>query len=880
VRRWLRRLLGRSTGQHGDEALRQEIDAHLALLADEYERRGLSPTEAQDAARRAFGGVEKTVASYREQRRLPILDTIAQDVRFACRVLIRDRGFAATAILVLAVGIGVNNMMFTLIYGSTLRGLPIEQPSRVLHVSTFDQRFPDRALSYPEFDDLRRDARSFSGLAAFVNTPVAVGDERRAPERFDGTFLTANAFAVAGTAPAVGRGLTAEDDRPGAPPVVVLGARAWLGRYGGDPSVLGRTILVNGAPATVVGVMPDPSRFPSTAEAWLPLSQMPGLAMEKRDARTLRVFGRLRDDVSIADARAEVEAIVERAAREHPESSEGLKARVVPIHDRFFGSATQPTWLAFITASVLIVVVSCANTANLLLSRSVLRAREIAIRGSLGASRRRIVGQLLIESAVLAALGGTLGLAVSLGAAGVFRSTIPERSMPYWFDYTMDAKVFGALVVVSFLSVLVFGLVPALQASKADVNRVLKDGGRSGIRAGGTRRLTAVFLTAEIALTVILLAQAVVSARNDGNELASDALLETTELLTASVSLPVAQYPTPGQRHDFYTRVIAQVAAIPGVTSASMTSALPRQGSTPQSLDIEGEARAPGEKAPTVATVSIGSRYLETLGIPLQRGRAFNPDDGLPGREYVIVSQRFADTYFAGADPLGRRIRLAMANAPAATQVPHAIIGVTSNVRQQSVPGAEAIVYLPAAGAPPSVASLVVRSSLDAGGLTQSLRAAVMRVNPNLPLYRVMTLAAAIRETQWAGRVSYGLITMLTAIALGLSIAGLYAVTMYAVGQRTQEIGLRMALGARPGEIRRLILRHTCLQVGLGLVLGLAGSIAWDAAFSSGRVELKLVNPDVLIPIAALLAGATVAACLIPVRRATRVDPVDALRQS
>jgi predicted permease len=805
------------------------------------------------------------------------VDTPSQDLRFACRVLVRDRSFAATAVLVLAIGIGVNNMMFAMIYSSTtLRGLPIERPDRVLEISTFDQRFPNRALSYPEFDDLRRGVRLFAALAAFASAPLAVADEGRTPERFDGTYLTGNAFSLVGTAPSMGRGFIADDDRPGAVPVAILGNQAWRVRYGGDLSILGRTIFIDGQPVTVIGVMPEPSGFPSTAQVWLPLSRLPGFDMEKRDARMLRVFGRLRAEASEGDARAEVESIVARGAREHPESSAGLQARVVPINTRFFGSPLQPTWMAFITASLLIVVVSSANAANLVLSRSVQRAREIAIRASLGAGRRRIVIDLLIESLLLAAVGGTVGFGVSLGGIRLVTSVIPEGATPYWLDYSMDGVVFAALVVISFLTVAIFGLVPALHASKIDVNRVLRDGARgSTIR---TRRWTFAFLAAEIALTVVLLAQAVVSAQNDGNELASDSLVNSTGILTASVSLPRSRYATPQQRNDFYVRTLERLSAIPGVGAVAVATSLPRYGSLPQSLDVEGAVRAAGERGPSVSTVRISPAYFDLFGVPIQRGRAFDSSDGSPGREHVIINQRFAATYFPGAEPLAKRVRLALPNAPASDVAWHTIVGVAADIRQQSIPGAEAIVYLPIAGAAPPNASLLLRSSLDSTGLTQALREATAGIDPNLPLYRVFTMQQALREVQWPGVVSYRLINSLTIIALALSIAGLYAVTMYTVGQRTQEFGVRMALGAQPRAIRGLVLRGACAQVAVGLLLGLAGTVAFNAAFYTGPVARPL-GVTVLLPVALLLAMATFIACLVPVRRATRLDPITALRQ-
>jgi putative ABC transport system permease protein len=798
-------------------------------------------------------------------------------LRFACRVLTRDRSFTATAVLVLAIGIGVNNMMFAMIYSSTtLRGLPIERPDRVLEIFTFDQRFPNRALSYPEFDDLGRGVRQFVGLAAFASAPLAVADEGRTPERFDATYLSDNAFSLVGTAPIMGRGFTADDDRPGALPVAILGNQAWRDRYSGDSSILGRTILIDGQPATVIGVMPEPSGFPSTAQVWLPLSRLPGLDFEKRDARTLRVFGRLRADASEGDARAEVEAIVARGAREHPESSAGLQARVVRINTRFFGSPLQPTWMAFITASLLIVVVSSANAANLVLSRSVQRAREIAIRASLGAGRGRIVTQLLIESLVLATLGGIVGFGVSLGGIRMVTSLIPEGATPYWLDYSMDGVVFAALIGMSFLTIAIFGLVPALQASKTDVTRVLRDGGRGNTMR--TRRSTFAFLAAEIALTVVLLAQAVVSAQNDGNELASDSLVNSTKILTASVSLSRTRYETPQHRTDFYVQAVERLSSIPGVTAAAVATTLPRYGSLQQSLDVAGAVRAPGERAPTVSTVRISPAYFDVFTVPLQRGRAFDSSDGLRGREHVIVNQRFAVTYFPGEDPLGKRVRLATPNAPLDDAAWHTIVGVATDIRQQSIPGAEPVVYLPIAGAAPPTVSLLLRSSLDPASLTQALRETTAGIDPNLPLYRVFTMPQALREVQWPGVVSYRLINSLTILALALSMAGLYGVTMYTVGQRTQEFGVRIALGAQPRAIRLLVLRGACLQVAVGLLLGVAGTVAFNAAFYAGPVARPL-SVTVLLPVAVVLAIAMFIACLAPARRATRLDPVTALRQ-
>jgi putative ABC transport system permease protein len=875
----LSRIAGLATRRRRDEALGAEIDQHLELLTEDYVRQGLSPAAAADAARRAFGGVDRIRSLHREQSGFPAVDASIQDLRFALRMLVRNPGFALMAVFVVGLGIGINNMMFTLIYGITMRGLPIVDPDRVLFVSSFDPRVPDRPLSFPEFDDLRRHASSFESVTAFVNSPVAVSDEGRAPDRFDGTWLSANAFALIGTAPALGRTFTERDDRPGAAPVAILGATVWRTRYASDPAILGRSILVDGVASTVVGVMAEPSRFPSTAEVWIPLSRLPTLDTQNRASRQLRVLGRLRPGVTLDAARAEVEALIDRSARAHPETSLGQRARIVPIHQRFFGDPTQTTWLAFSTAAMLILVVSCANAANVMLARAGLRAREIAIRGSLGATRLRVIYQLLVESTVIAGLAGAVGLAVSLASVRVFRSAVPADTLPYWTHFDMDGRILVALVVTSFATVLFFGLVPAIQASRTDVNHVLKDGGRGSTGRGSVRHLTTGFLVAEFALTVVLLAPLVESYRRDAVNPPSDAVLDTTQVVSASVTLPATKYSNLAERIAFFERLGERLRVTRIVEGFSVASALPLSGSAQRPFEIEGRPRVDLEQALTISTVVVGPRYFETLALSLLKGRDFLAADGLPGQEVAIINEAFAAAHFADTDPIGRQIRVVGANPQDAAAIWLSIVGVAPNIRQRTAFGAEGVVYLPFRALAPGTISVLVRSKLAPADMTTMLRAEVMAIDPYLPLYRVMTLAAVVDEAQWNPRVSHRLISTLTLIALCVCLVGLYAVTAHSVTQRSQEIGIRMALGAEPSNVRGLILRRAIVQVGLGLVVGVAGSAVWNSVFGTGRLDSELIHPSVLVPVCAVLAAVTVVACIVPIRRATSLDPVVALRQ-
>ena len=860
-----------------DNRLTEEITTHLELLTADYIARGLTPDDARAAARRAFGGVHQLKAVYREQRGLPVVDALAQDLRFAWRLLGRDRGFSVTAVLVLGLGIGVNNMLFTIVNAHTIRGLPIPNADRVAYITTFDDRNPDLGVSHPDYVDASDSAQQFAALAAFTNAPAIVSGDGRPAERFAATFVSAKAFEVIGVRPLIGRGFAAEDERSESPDVAMLGQSAWRSRYGSDPAVLGLTVVVNGGPATIVGVAPERSGFPTSAEIWLPLRQAPTLARAKRDVRNLRVIGHLRDDGEMSTARVELETVFERLAADHPDTNRNLRARMVPINEQFVGSLNHPAWRAFMAVGFLVVLISCANVANLMLAHSTGRAREFAIRTSLGATRRRILRQLLIEGVALAAAGAVFGFGVSVGGVRLFRSAIPGDALPYWMDYSVDGRVIVALAAVSLLTVLLFALLPALHASKSDVNRVLKDGGRPGGGGRGTRRWTTVFLMAEFALAVVLVAQVVTSTRDASPSLPSDRAIATRQVVTAAITLPASTYATPQQRTDRYRELDERVRTIPGVTAVSLASDLPLSGGTEARLDIVGRSTTGGDALGSVRTVAIGPHYFRTLDVPMIRGREFTEESGSPAASSAIVNEQFAGKFFPEQNPLGQQIILTIRDATSPSGA-LTIVGVAADVRQRPNSEAEPVVYLNYQAAPPASLALLVRTAVSPATLVPLLRKTVMGVDAGLPLHRVLTLAEVARNAQWNRRLSHLLVLSLTFIAVSLSTVGLYAVTIHGVLQRTQEIGLRMALGAQPRAVVLLIAGRVLGQLVLGFGAGIICTVAWQRMFGNPESDVQATDPQTLGATGAILAIAAVIACVAPARRATRLDPAAAIR--
>jgi predicted permease len=876
---WVSRLGEVLFRRSREERLSAEIEHHLDQLAGDLKRDGMSDADARLAALKQFGGVERLRIEHRQRRGLPMLDLLGQDVRFALRVLLRDRGFALTAILVLGVGLGVNNLFFTLVYAHKFRGVSIPDAERVLFISTFDDRVNDRPLSLPEFDDLRRAQTSFSELgAAFVGV-ATIGDSGRAPDRFEAAYVTANAFPLMGLGPSMGRLPGPDDDRPGDAPVVLLGSDVWRLRYAGDPQILGRTVLINGAAATVIGIVPERSGFPSAAGLWLPFGQMPNPAAD-RTVRTLRVYGRLRDGVSEAAARSEVEAIFGGFETAHPDTNRNVRSRVVTLNDRLLG--TLEGWWQFIMAAAIVILVACANVANLMMARALHRAPEIAIRTSLGASRVRIIVQLLMEAAVIASAGAAVGFVISVAGVRWVQSGIPQGILPYWFEYDMDRGVFAGLVGVSLAAIIVFGLVPSLYASRTDVNRTLKDGGRGTTTSLAMRTWTGAFLAVELALAMVLVNQVALAWYLTNQTIPTDAKINTTEVVAATITLPASAYLSADQRTAFFARLDERLQGRAEIAVSSRATILPGEGGPQRRLQVRGQETPAGTTAPMVLTIDVAPRYFQTLAVALLRGRDFTDVDGTPASDVAIVNDRFAAVYLAGADPIGTQIAITAASAPS-TAPPRwlTIVGVTPVIRQQGLGGEEEhppVVYVPVAAAAPATSTLLARHRLDPEAAATLLRQEAQAIDPNVALYRTRTLKQVVRDGQWNRHMSAVLADTVTWMSVLLALVGLYAVTAQRVFLKTREIGLRMALGARAFQVARVILAGLRVPLLLGLLLGAAGSMAWDGVFSTGAAGVYASAPSTLLKVSAWIVTAVLVSCAIPLHRAVRTNPLTALR--
>ena len=807
-----------------------------------------------------------------------------QDFRFAVRLLIKDRWFTLVAAVALALGIAANNAVFTFVNAVLIRGLPFKDGQRIMALGTRDARNRNLGVSWLDFVDWRDSTKTFSDLCLMGQPALNVSDEGRPPERYAGAVVSANLFKLVGVKPLLGLGFTPEDDKFGAPPRVVIGYGIWQTRYGGDPNIIGKTIRVDELLASVAGVMPEGVRFPPNTDLWLPMGQSTVVQGQPRTVRSYQVIGRLADGITVEQATQELSAIMKRLANDYPTTNKDLVPRVVPYGEQQAQGPIRIVFLSLMGAVAFVLLIACSNVANLLLARSAGRAREMSVRVSLGASRWRIVRQLLVESLLLAVISGVFGFLLSIVGINMFDVATADVGKPYYMEFKMDGSVFAFFALVCLATGMIFGLAPALHVSKTNVVEVLKEGGRSGSGGLRARRWTGALIIVNLALTLVLLAGAGFMMRSFLAMYSLNLGIDTSRLTTMQMALSFRKYPTSEARNAFIKRVDERLASVNAIESASTTSNWPLGGGRGIQLTIEGRTR-PDERLPIVTLLSVGPRYFDTIGVRVVRGRALSDVDGLAGQAGAIVNQRFVQMYFPNEDPVGRRIRLTddVPNILGSAELPPlTIVGVTPTIRQRNPQDLEAdpVVYIPHAANTQQNAGilLLVRARSDAAQLTPLLREEIRALDPDQPLFNIRTMDQNLAQQRWPFRVFGTMFAVFAFIALVLSAVGLYAITAYSVTQRTQEIGVRMALGAQAKQVWWLIARRAIVQLVIGLVIGMPGAFGVGILLKSLLVQTSSSDPTTLISIAVLLISVAITACFWPARRATRLDPLVALR--
>ncbi|MEO8025020.1 MAG: ABC transporter permease [Bryobacteraceae bacterium] len=798
-----------------------------------------------------------------------------QDLRYAARVLRRTPGFTALAILILALGIGATSAIFSLVDATILRPLPFTHPADLVMLYEHAPGYAFNRVSPLNFLDWHDQNRSFSTIAAISGGSRTLTTNGAAAERIPGQAVTSAFFDVLGIKPIAGRFFTDEDNKPGAS-MIVMSERIWRSRFGADPNLVGSTIRLDGEPVTVIGIAPASFEILFRSDLWSLF--LPKRSPEQRRMHYLSVVARRKPAVTIEQARADMGLIAEGIARISPETNKGWGVTVNPLHQGLIGDKLRTTSLVLAGSVGFILLMACANVANLLLARGALRAREIVVRASIGGSRARIFRQLLTESLLLATIGGVAGIALARLILGAADSILPPDTLPTGLHLTLDARVLSFAVVLTVFTGILFGLAPAWQATRLSLAEALRAGGRTATGSGGKFR--AALAVAEVAAAVLLVTGSGLLFRTILQLQQVDPGFKAEKVLTMSLGLPFNRYKQD-KLPAFYEAVEREASAIPGVRSAALGSTVPLDGwEIGQAFEIVGQPHQEEAKQPAAHYQMVGVRYFETLGIPLMAGRAFESRDNANSTPVCIVNEEFARRYLKDRDPLGAFVSISAMDMRGPTPVTRQVVGVSRQVKVDSLgePENAVEVYVPIQQNPWYSASLSIKAEGDPVALTSAVREAVRKVDKDLPVTRIRTMEQVTAEAVAEPRFRATLLGTFALLAITLAAAGIFGVLAFSVSQRTREFGIRMALGADSGQVLRMVAGGALKITGIGVLLGLAGAAILTRALSTFLFGVKPLDLVTFLATPAILAVVGLIASLVPAMRASHVDPAVALR--